>query len=112
MDDAEYDEITIQAHPGDVFVFFSDGLLDAMNAKEEFFGRTRLEDVVRKLHDRSANEIVTAIFEAVNKHSKGMLPFDDETAVVVKVKADAQDTAAIDSARRRQQKTSSALRNV
>ncbi|MBI2682920.1 MAG: GAF domain-containing protein [Acidobacteriales bacterium] len=112
MDDAEYDEITIHAHPGDIFVFFSDGLLDAMNAKEEFFGRNRLEEIVRKHHERSADDIVTAIFDAVNKHSKGMLPFDDETAVVMKVKPDALDTVAIETARRRQKKTSPALRNV
>jgi sigma-B regulation protein RsbU (phosphoserine phosphatase) len=112
MDDAEHDEIAIAAHPGDVFVFFSDGLLDAMNAKEEFFGRTRLEEIVRKTHDRSADEIVTAIFDAVNKHSRGMLPFDDETAVVLKVRDQAPDTVAIEAARRRQRRTSSALRNV
>ena len=31
FDDAEYDEFTFQAKPGDMFVFFSDGILDARN---------------------------------------------------------------------------------
>ena len=31
FDDAEYDEFIFQAEPGDMFVFFSDGILDATN---------------------------------------------------------------------------------
>src|SRR5450631_1200954 len=39
FDDADYDELTFQAEPGDLFVFFSDGILDARNRKGDLFGR-------------------------------------------------------------------------
>ena len=84
--EVDYDEVIIHAHPGDVFVFFSDGILDASNAKDEQFGRVRLEQVLDKHWRRSAGQIVTAIFEAVDKFAEGMPVFDDQTAVVLKVK--------------------------
>ena len=31
FEDAEYDEFVFQAEPDDIFVFFSDGILDATN---------------------------------------------------------------------------------
>ena len=83
--DAEYDENTLHAQKGDVFVFFSDGIIDAGSAQEEPFGRKRVEQVVMKNCERSADEIAGAIFDAVGAHSKGTRPFDDETVVAVKV---------------------------
>jgi phosphoserine phosphatase RsbU/P len=108
LEDTEYDEITINAQPGDVFVLFSDGIVDAQNAKEEQFGRKRLEEVVAKNHERSANEIVAAIFSAVSAHCNGVPPFDDETVVVMKVKDQPEVAKKVQAAR----KTSAALRSV
>ena len=41
FDEAEYDEFKFRMKPGDMFVFFSDGILDARNRKGEMFGRGR-----------------------------------------------------------------------
>jgi sigma-B regulation protein RsbU (phosphoserine phosphatase) len=113
LEDAEYDEVTIQAHPGDVFVFFSDGILDATNAQEELFGRMRLEAVVRKHHEDSAAQIVDAIFEAVDSFSAGVAAFDDETVLVVKIRPGKHGHEEIvATAKKRRSKTSGALRNV
>jgi phosphoserine phosphatase RsbU/P len=84
--DASYDETTIHAHPGDVFVFLSDGLIDASNSRDEQFGRTRVEHVVTKNSDRTAQEIVDAVFAATQEFSAGAPVFDDQTIVVLKVK--------------------------
>jgi sigma-B regulation protein RsbU (phosphoserine phosphatase) len=84
--DATYDEMTIHAHPGDVFVFLSDGIIDASNPRDEQFGRNRLERVVDKVSQGSAQEIVDAIFEAAKQFSAGAPVFDDQTVVVLKVK--------------------------
>ena len=113
LEDAEYDEVTIQAHPGDVFVFFSDGILDAMNAREELFGRVRLEAIVRKHHEESAEQIVDAIFAAVDAFSAGEPAFDDETVLVVKIRPGAHGhDAPATTASKRRNRTSGALRSV
>jgi sigma-B regulation protein RsbU (phosphoserine phosphatase) len=109
--DAEYDEVTLHPHPGDVFVLFSDGITDAVNHHDQQFGRHRVEEVVRLKHERSADELVTAIFDAVKLHSAGVRAFDDETVVVIKIK-DTGKTISPAAAQKRRTKTSKALRNV
>jgi phosphoserine phosphatase RsbU/P len=84
---AEYDELTIAAKPGDVFVFFSDGITDALNAESEMFGTERLEAVLREHPSActSAQATVDAILAAVAAFQAGTAHFDDETLVVLRV---------------------------
>jgi len=86
FDDAEYDEFTFPAKPGDMFVFFSDGILDARNKDGDLFGRERVEEIVARAADKSADWVVDALFKAVMEYSAGEDPFDDETVVAIKVK--------------------------
>jgi phosphoserine phosphatase RsbU/P len=87
FEEADYDEFTFQAKPGDVFVFFSDGILDASNRAGELFGRTQVEKIVAECSENSAESIVTSLFKAVAEYASGMEPFDDQTVVAIKVKA-------------------------
>ena len=48
FDDAEYDEFSFQANTGDLFVFFSDGILDATNRSGDLFGRRGVERIVNE----------------------------------------------------------------
>jgi sigma-B regulation protein RsbU (phosphoserine phosphatase) len=86
FEEADYDEFTFQAKPGDVFVFFSDGILDASNRAGELFGRTEVEKIVSECSENSAESIVTSLFKAVAEYASGMDPFDDQTVVAIKVK--------------------------
>lgn len=86
FDDAEYDEFTFRAKPGDLFVFFSDGILDSRNKAGDLFGRSGVEQVVSKCLDKSADAIVESLFKAVADHAGAEDAFDDETIVAVKVK--------------------------
>ena len=84
---AEYDEFTFRAHPGDAFVFFSDGILDARNAHGNTFGRERAEHIVAKNCHLTADEIVTLIFNEVSHFVGGTEQFDDQSVVALKVKS-------------------------
>jgi phosphoserine phosphatase RsbU/P len=86
---ATYDELTVRARRGDVFLFFSDGLLDATSSKGEMFGRHRLEEIAQANANRSAEDLVDAIFTAVSDHAEGVEAFDDQTIVALKVKGPA-----------------------
>lgn len=81
-----YDEITIHAEPGDVFAFFSDGIVDASKSRDEQFGRVRIEHVVVKNAKKNAQEIADALFKAATDFSEGAPVFDDQTVVVLKVR--------------------------
>jgi sigma-B regulation protein RsbU (phosphoserine phosphatase) len=82
-----YDELTLEIHAGDVFVFYSDGLSEAMDAAGREFGSDRLLDVVRQHREQSAAEMVDAIFAEVGIFVGGAEQNDDRTAVVLKVLA-------------------------
>jgi sigma-B regulation protein RsbU (phosphoserine phosphatase) len=85
--DAQYEEFTIAAKPGDVLVFFSDGIVDAENAHGEMFGTERLTAVLREHPSacNSAQATVEAILAAVGAFQSGTAHFDDETLVVLRV---------------------------
>ncbi|HUC28252.1 MAG TPA: GAF domain-containing protein [Candidatus Acidoferrum sp.] len=89
FDDAEYDEFKFQMKPGDMFVFFSDGILDARNRKGDLFGRGRVEKIVGECVDKSADCVVDALFKAAAEHSAGVETFDDQTVVAIRVKGGA-----------------------
>jgi sigma-B regulation protein RsbU (phosphoserine phosphatase) len=84
---ATYEEHTIAARPGDVIVFFSDGIVDAENAEGEMFGTERLTAVLRDHPSacNSAQATVDAILAAVAAFQAGTAHFDDETLVVLRV---------------------------
>ncbi len=80
-----YDALNYQTQPGDIFVFFSDGLVDAGNLAGELFGRPRVEETVAAHASGSAEQIADAVFGAVAEYSKDVAAFDDQTIVVLKV---------------------------
>jgi len=86
FDDADYDELSFRAKAGDMFVFFSDGILDASNKAEELFGRERVGEIVAANPHASADEVVKLIFKAVAEHASGEEAFDDQTVVAIRVK--------------------------
>jgi sigma-B regulation protein RsbU (phosphoserine phosphatase) len=97
FDDAEYDEFRFKMKPGDMFVFFSDGILDARNRSGELFGRGRAEKIIAECAGRSADCVVDRLFKAAAEHSAGVETFDDQTVVAIKVK----DGAALSSSKRK-----------
>jgi phosphoserine phosphatase RsbU/P len=80
-----YDELTYALHPGDVFVFCSDGVSEAMNVNGDEFGSPRLIEIVERSRELAPRAIVDAIFDAVEAFRESFPPNDDMTAVAVKI---------------------------
>jgi sigma-B regulation protein RsbU (phosphoserine phosphatase) len=88
---ARFDEILEEAEVplrgGDVFLFFTDGLSEAMNGRAELFGERRLRDVIESAdrlgEDESAlkDRILAAIRAFVGEAAQ----HDDMTMVILKV---------------------------
>jgi len=97
FDEADYDEFRFKMKPGDMFVFFTDGILDARNRSGELFGRGRVEKIIAECAGRSADCVVDSLFTAAAAHSAGVETFDDQTVVAIKVK----DGATHSSSRRK-----------
>ncbi len=82
----EHEQLTFRGQTGDVFVFFSDGMVDATSRDGVLFGRHRVEQVVQNNWKKTADEIVSSIFQAIAEHTAGASQFDDQTVVVLKVR--------------------------
>jgi phosphoserine phosphatase RsbU/P len=80
-----YDEVTFDLLPGDVYVFCSDGVYDANDARGDEFGTERLLRVVNETRLKPAREIVDAIFSAVLDFRGDTAPNDDMTAVAIRI---------------------------
>jgi sigma-B regulation protein RsbU (phosphoserine phosphatase) len=88
FDEADYEEFKFRMKPGDMFVFFSDGILDARNHKGEMFGRGRVEKLITECAGKSADCVVDLLFKSVAEHSAGVETFDDQTVVAIRVKGE------------------------
>ena len=82
---SSYDELTYALHPGDLFVFCSDGISEAMNVNGEEFGAARLIEVIETFRELPPRPVVDAIFAAVEGFRHGAPPNDDMTAVAVRI---------------------------
>ena len=82
-----YDEVTFPLKPGEVYVFCTDGVFEAMNELAQEFTAARLLDVVQRSAQLPAAKIVSAIFQAVAEWRGAAPPNDDMTAVVVRITA-------------------------
>ncbi|MEQ1572852.1 MAG: GAF domain-containing SpoIIE family protein phosphatase, partial [Vicinamibacterales bacterium] len=82
-----YDEVKVSMKAGDVFVFCTDGVFEAMNGAGKEFGARQVTQIVRETRTQSARAIVDAIFDAVIEFRGGIAQNDDMTAVAVKITA-------------------------
>ncbi len=84
---SSYDEVSFDLAVGDVYVFCSDGISEANDPLGREFGYERLAQVVGESRQRSAREIVDAIFSAVETFRGDAPAHDDMTAVALKITA-------------------------
>jgi serine phosphatase RsbU (regulator of sigma subunit)/anti-sigma regulatory factor (Ser/Thr protein kinase) len=71
--------------PGDMLVFYSDGITETLNPAEEIFGLERLIALVEANADDSAHTLAQRILTEVDSFANGAPLVDDLTLVVLKV---------------------------
>jgi sigma-B regulation protein RsbU (phosphoserine phosphatase) len=87
LEEREYDQIDFTTKPGDVLLLYSDGITDQLNRAGDEYGRTRLKSLLRKAGKLTPEEIADRILEDFDKFTDGAPAFDDQTLIVVKVRA-------------------------
>jgi phosphoserine phosphatase RsbU/P len=84
---SRYDEKSFDLHKGDLYVFCTDGVFEAMNAEGDEFGTARVIEIVREAYGLSSREIVDRIFAGAEAFRGDHPPNDDMTAVAVRITA-------------------------
>jgi serine phosphatase RsbU (regulator of sigma subunit)/pSer/pThr/pTyr-binding forkhead associated (FHA) protein len=83
MEGAEFALETLRLAPGDRVVIYSDGVTEAQNQKREFFGKKRLNEILKTHAGESCSAIHDAIQEGVTAFTEGAPQSDDITLVVL-----------------------------
>lgn len=84
-EDPEYTLQSIQLASGDIVVFYSDGLKEAMNKKKEQYGIDRIKDNIKKYSFYDAASISDCLFINQSKFTEHCEQADDITIAVLKV---------------------------
>ena len=83
FEDETWEQGVAQLVPGDVLVLYTDGITEAQNEQEAFFGEDRLLESVRANLGRPAQDIQDAIITAVYEFMGDAPQFDDIALAVV-----------------------------
>lgn len=85
--EAEYATACIKLEPGDTLVLFSDGVTEAMDPREDFFGMPRLKELLTGHNETSLDELQKLVLEAVENFARGASQADDLTLLLVRYRA-------------------------
>ena len=85
MKSVQYESVAFDITEGDMLIFHSDGLIEALNPDEEMYGAERLIALVSQIPNEStAEEVIQHIFEDVSRFVEDAEQYDDLTLVVIK----------------------------
>jgi serine phosphatase RsbU (regulator of sigma subunit) len=79
------EEESIPLVQGDLFLFFTDGVTEAMNTRSELFGDDRLRGIMEDNAELSMEELREKMVDEVFNFAGGAVQHDDMTMVLVKV---------------------------
>lgn len=84
LDNIQVASEVIPLQPGDEIILVTDGITEAMNSQEDFFGTQRLETILGNLHENQTQTTATTILEAVQAFSDPAKHQDDITILTIK----------------------------
>ncbi|MDP6453182.1 MAG: SpoIIE family protein phosphatase [SAR202 cluster bacterium] len=83
IDGMTWQQKSTQINPGDILLFYTDGITEAQDAQEAFFDEDRVQDFIRANLGRSADDIQTDLIAQVDTFVGAAPQFDDITLLVV-----------------------------
>jgi sigma-B regulation protein RsbU (phosphoserine phosphatase) len=85
LEDRQYEEVEFQAEIGDTILFFSDGMEDQLNARDEDYSRLRVMRMLKKHGAEHPAAIAKAMFQDLDAYRDGTPITDDQSIVIMRV---------------------------
>jgi sigma-B regulation protein RsbU (phosphoserine phosphatase) len=85
LEDVNYEETRLQLQPGDKVVFYTDGIVEAMNEQEEIYGFERLQEVIKSSQADTSEALMNEVITSVQEFAGKAPQHDDITVIVVSV---------------------------
>ncbi len=83
IEEFDYIESCHSFASGERIILYTDGLIEALNEKDESFGEQRLQELARQHISDTPDECADGIFRAIEEFRQGQPQRDDETIVVI-----------------------------
>ena len=84
--DFEYGNNVYNAQKGDIFVLYTDGIVEARNARGREFGINRLRELIAQADSETPARILRdSLVAAVHAHQGGTIGNDDQTLLVLRI---------------------------
>ena len=80
------EEKRLQLTPGDILLFFTDGVTECRNPAGQSWGIAAMEECLRRHRDRDASEILQGLVDDLEVFRDGAPTHDDRTLLVFKVR--------------------------
>lgn len=84
---SKYPELKLTVQRGDIIIFFTDGLIEALNQEGRQYGIESLSRVIAQSNSLTAKEIATEVKHNIQAFVGSAGLHDDQTLVVMKIKA-------------------------
>jgi sigma-B regulation protein RsbU (phosphoserine phosphatase) len=79
-----YKHSNIRIEPGDILLLFTDGVTNAQNREKKFFGTEKLESILERMPDCSAETLIDDLTHTLKAYETSGIQADDITLMAVK----------------------------
>ena len=84
MENIQYNEHEIYLNPGDMIFLYTDGVTEANENYDEFYGEKRLKETINKNKNENLSDIINEINKDINKFCNNSEQYDDTTMIIIK----------------------------
>ncbi|HVP37186.1 MAG TPA: SpoIIE family protein phosphatase [Terriglobales bacterium] len=85
IQNSEYKERALSLRPGDIILFYTDGVTESKNESDEEFGTKRLEQIIIENSNLKARELQDKIYQEIRSFTGTESREDDLTMIIIKV---------------------------
>ena len=78
-------EVELEIKSDQIFAFFSDGITEAMNEKDEMFGEDKLTEILKGKSNNRSSDVMQNVWDEIKDFRGKAQVNDDMTMVIVKV---------------------------
>ena len=83
LEEATYEDYVVELSPGSKVFVYTDGVTEAVNNKDELFGKEHLIESLNKCYDKTPKDIIENVKSDVDEYAKNKEQFDDITMLCI-----------------------------
>jgi len=82
-DSVEYDERQMKIAPGTSVIFYTDGVVEAMDANGEMYGFENFRDAIMRYQNLEPRDMLDVLFKEISDFTQGAAQSDDITVLIL-----------------------------